>query len=80
VITDLGMPGVDGRRVASAIKHASPDTPVILLTGWGERLRAEEEMVPHVDQILGKPPKLSEIRAVLAICCGEEVAANAARA
>jgi signal transduction histidine kinase/ActR/RegA family two-component response regulator len=80
VITDLGMPGLDGRRVASAIKQASPATPVILLTGWGERLRAEEETVPNVDQILSKPPKLSEVRAALAIACGEEVIANAARA
>ena len=38
VITDLGMPHVDGRRVASAVKAASPATPVILLTGWGQRL------------------------------------------
>jgi CheY-like chemotaxis protein/anti-sigma regulatory factor (Ser/Thr protein kinase) len=35
VVTDLGMPHVDGRAVASAIKAASPSTPVILLTGWG---------------------------------------------
>jgi signal transduction histidine kinase/ActR/RegA family two-component response regulator len=80
VITDLGMPGLDGRRVAAAVKLASPETPVILLTGWGERLRAEEETVPHVDQILSKPPKLSDVRAVLALCCGQHIAANAARA
>jgi signal transduction histidine kinase/CheY-like chemotaxis protein len=80
VITDLGMPGLDGRRVAAAIKLASPQTPVILLTGWGERLRAEEETVAHVDQVLSKPPKLSELRAVLALCCGHEIATNAASA
>src|SRR5690606_17587244 len=40
VITDLGMPHVDGKRVASAVKAASPSTPVILLTGWGKRLEA----------------------------------------
>ena len=38
VITDLGMPYVDGRQVAMAIKQAAPSTPVILLTGWGQRL------------------------------------------
>jgi signal transduction histidine kinase/ActR/RegA family two-component response regulator len=80
VITDLGMPGMDGRRVAAAIKQASPQTPVILLTGWGERMKAEEETPPHVDHLLSKPPKLSELRAVLAAACGQEVAANAARA
>jgi CheY-like chemotaxis protein len=41
VITDLGMPQVDGRKVARAVKAASPSTPVILLTGWGQQLEAE---------------------------------------
>ena len=47
VITDLGMPYVDGRKVAAAIKAASPETPVIMLTGWGERIVAEEETSPR---------------------------------
>jgi signal transduction histidine kinase/ActR/RegA family two-component response regulator len=66
VITDLGMPYVDGRRVAAAIKTASPHTPVILLTGWGKRLLAENDIPAHVDRVLSKPPRLSEIRAALA--------------
>ncbi len=37
--TDLGMPHVDGRQVARALKAWSPQLPVILLTGWGQRLR-----------------------------------------
>ena len=68
VITDLGMPYVDGRQVASAIKGASPDTPVIMLTGWGQRLVAEGDIPPHVDCVLNKPPKLRELREALAQC------------
>jgi PAS domain S-box-containing protein len=52
VITDLGMPYVDGRRVAAAIKAVAPTTPIILLTGWGQRLEAEGDVPPHVDRIL----------------------------
>ena len=66
VITDLGMPHVDGRRVAAAIKAVSPDTPVILLTGWGQRLMADNQVPPHVDRVLNKPPRLKELRAALA--------------
>jgi len=66
VITDLGMPYVDGRKVSSAIKAASPSTPVIMLTGWGQRLVAEGDIPPHVDRVLNKPPKLRELRAALA--------------
>jgi CheY-like chemotaxis protein len=66
VITDLGMPYVDGRAVASAVKAASPATPVIMLTGWGQRLVSENEIPAHVDRILSKPPKLRALRETLA--------------
>jgi CheY-like chemotaxis protein/anti-sigma regulatory factor (Ser/Thr protein kinase) len=66
VITDLGMPYVDGRMVAAAVKAVSPETPVILLTGWGRRMLAEHEIPPHVDRLLSKPPRLSELRMALA--------------
>jgi signal transduction histidine kinase/ActR/RegA family two-component response regulator len=66
VITDLGMPHVDGRKVASTIKMLSSTTPVILLTGWGQRLIAANDIPPHVDKLLSKPPRLHELRAALA--------------
>jgi signal transduction histidine kinase/ActR/RegA family two-component response regulator len=69
VITDLGMPHVDGRKVAASIKQLSATTPVILLTGWGQRLIAENDTPPHVDRVLSKPPRLRELRAALAELC-----------
>ncbi|HEY3730761.1 MAG TPA: ATP-binding protein [Steroidobacteraceae bacterium] len=66
VITDLGMPHVDGRKVAAAIKSISPSTPIILLTGWGQRLVAENDVPPHVNRVLNKPPKLQQLRTALA--------------
>lgn len=66
VITDLGMPRVHGRKLAESIKAASAQTPVILLTAWAEQLLASKELPPHVDQIVGKPPRLAELRAALA--------------
>ncbi len=66
VITDLGMPHVDGRAVSSAVKQASPATPLILLTGWGERLLSEGHTLPHVDRVLSKPPRLRDVRRALA--------------
>jgi signal transduction histidine kinase/ActR/RegA family two-component response regulator len=65
VITDLGMPYVDGRKVAAAVKAASAHTPVILLTGWGKRLLAENDIPAHVDRVLSKPPRLAEVRTAL---------------
>lgn len=68
VITDLGMPYIDGRRVAAAVKGASPATPVILLTGWGKRLMENGGVPEHVDRVLSKPPRIAELRAALAQC------------
>lgn len=72
VVTDLGMPYVDGRQVASAIKGIAPTVPVILLTGWGQRLIADGDIPPHVDCVLSKPPKLHEVRAALALLCSPD--------
>jgi CheY-like chemotaxis protein len=66
VITDLGMPYVDGRVVAEAVKTIRPQVPVVLLTGWGYRILAENDTLPNVDRVLGKPPKLAMLRSVLA--------------
>jgi signal transduction histidine kinase/CheY-like chemotaxis protein/HAMP domain-containing protein len=65
VITDLGMPYVDGRKVAGTIKQLSPSTPVILLTGWGQRLLSDNDTPAHVDIVLSKPPKLKDLREAL---------------
>jgi CheY-like chemotaxis protein len=65
VITDLGMPYVDGRKVAASVKKTSPDARVILLTGWGQRLNDEDDIPEHVDRVLSKPPRLSELRTAL---------------
>jgi len=66
VITDLGMPYINGRQVASAVKRIFPNTPVILLTGWGQRLVTEDDIPADVDRVLNKPPKLRELRTTLA--------------
>lgn len=65
VITDLGMPNIDGRRVAQAIKALSSHTPVLMLTGWGRRMQDEGELPPHVDYLLSKPPRLAQLREAL---------------
>jgi CheY-like chemotaxis protein len=65
VLTDLGMPLVDGRQVARAVKAAAPATPVILLTGWGQRMLEKGDIPPHVDRVLSKPPRLRDLRLAL---------------
>ena len=66
VFTDLGMPLVDGRRVAAAIRAESQSTPVVMLTGWGPGGAADHGGAPEADRVLSKPPRLKELRAALA--------------
>ena len=66
VITDLGMPHVDGRQVAAAIKSNRADGKVIMLTGWGQLLADGSDAPAHVDKILSKPPNMWELREALA--------------
>ncbi len=66
VITDLGMPYVDGRKVATRIRQLSADVPIIMLTGWGHRLIATDDTPEHVNRVLSKPPKMADLRGALA--------------
>jgi signal transduction histidine kinase/CheY-like chemotaxis protein len=66
VITDLGMPHVDGRAVVAAVKAAAPKTAILLLTGWGQRLIGTGEVPPEVHAVLSKPPRITELRQRLA--------------
>ena len=65
VITDLGMPYLDGRQVAKALKQESPATPVIMLTGWGAFMKEDGNTPEQVDGVISKPPRSRELREAL---------------
>ena len=61
VITDQGMPEMTGTQLAAAVKQVAPEKPILLLTGWGEQLKAADERPPGIDLILSKPVGLSAL-------------------
>jgi signal transduction histidine kinase/ActR/RegA family two-component response regulator len=65
VITDLGMPKMDGHQLARAIKAESPLTPIIMMTGWGAMIKEDGIAMPEVDALLGKPPQIQELNDLL---------------
>jgi DNA-binding NtrC family response regulator len=69
VLTDLGLPDLSGEEVARAVRERSPETPVVLLTGWADQLRAEARCVPGVTRLLGKPVTLKSLADTLAAVC-----------
>jgi len=63
VITDFSMSGADGLQVAAAIKALAPDTIVALMTAYV--VADSNDLPPHVDCIVRKPPQLAELRAAV---------------
>ena len=66
VILDRAMPGMNGDQVAVAIKQIKPETPTILLTGFGSIMQASGETPPGIDLVLAKPVTIAALRSALA--------------
>jgi CheY-like chemotaxis protein len=70
VITDRAMPGLSGDQLTAAVKQKTPDRPVIMLTGFGDMMKAAGEKPEGVDFILAKPVSLDQLRKALAQVMG----------
>jgi nitrogen-specific signal transduction histidine kinase/CheY-like chemotaxis protein len=66
VITDRAMPDIGGIQLANLIKHIAPNTPVIMLTGFGDMMQASGEMPEDVDWVISKPITLRKFREAIA--------------
>ena len=55
VVTDLRMPGMDGRQFADRLTTLDPDLPVVLITGHGDIADAVEAMKRGAYDFLAKP-------------------------
>ncbi|MBL7190971.1 GAF domain-containing protein [bacterium] len=62
VFTDLGMPNMSGWEVVKESKRISPETIVVMITGWGEQLDRSKLLKSKVDALIAKPFKVQQIR------------------
>jgi signal transduction histidine kinase len=65
VLTDLSLPECSGLDVARSVKRMRPETPVVLITGWGHLLDPERLRDSGVDLMLVKPFRLERVLAVV---------------
>jgi len=65
IITDLKMKGVDGMQLLDEAKRQSPQTEVIVITGFATMETAKESFHKGVFDFIAKPFKLSEIQEVV---------------
>lgn len=62
VLTDLMMPGPDGLEVLREIRHVSPATAVLMLTGFPSTESIIKALELGCDGYLSKPINLSELK------------------
>ncbi|MFA0746311.1 hybrid sensor histidine kinase/response regulator [Fervidibacter sp.] len=60
VITDLGMPRMNGAELVRRIREHDRQVPIIIVTAWGK-----EHFVPEADTILSKPVHSQDLKSAL---------------
>lgn len=55
VISDVGMPELDGIAVASAVRDSSPSIPVLLVTAFGDSQTLKHAKAAGASLVLSKP-------------------------
>jgi CheY-like chemotaxis protein len=67
VITDAAMPGMSGAQLAPQVKALAPETPLAMLTGFGDLMAAAAECPVGIDLVVGKPVSAEKVTAMLAL-------------
>jgi signal transduction histidine kinase/CheY-like chemotaxis protein len=65
VICDLGMPEMNGWRLAREIHDVAPGTTVYLLTGWAQHIKSDDPRRRWVKAVLQKPMRPEMMRDLL---------------
>ncbi len=61
VITDLTMPGITGDVLTQRLKILRPDLPVIMCTGYSERITPEAAKALGIDEFVMKPVLMGDL-------------------
>lgn len=65
VITDLGMPGMDGFRMIRSLREASVNLDIIVITGLSDQEIESKGGLPDDVTVLKKPDPLQQLEALL---------------
>lgn len=66
VILDIGMPGMNGYKVAAAVRERNPDVLLIAITGWGQEEDRHRSKAAGFDHHLVKPVDFGVLSELLA--------------
>jgi CheY-like chemotaxis protein len=76
LITDVGLPGMNGRQVADAARAARPALPVLIITGYAGAALADLSL-PEGMRLLRKPFALEALEPIVVELLAGEIAAAA---
>ena len=76
LITDVGLPGMNGRQVADAARAARPALPVLIITGYAGAALADLSL-PEGMRLLRKPFVLETLEPIVVELLAEEITAEA---
>jgi signal transduction histidine kinase len=70
LITDFGMPDMNGLIVAQRFGVLAPQVPVVLLSGWGIDHASRPA---NVRSVIGKPVTMKALSEAIAVCVAEPI-------
>jgi CheY-like chemotaxis protein len=62
VITDLSMPRMNGDEAIAEMRRVSSEVPIILMSGYPEKLATEHFAIANPSALLAKPLRLDVLR------------------
>ena len=60
LVTDVGLPGINGRQLAEIARQAQPTLPVLFMTGYAEAALDQSEFLEAGMRMIGKPFSLND--------------------
>ena len=76
LISDVGLPGLNGRQLADAVRAVRPDLPVLLITGFAGKALDDADL-PAGMEILRKPFSLDDMVERARVMLGAKTSAAA---
>lgn len=63
MISDVGLPGMNGRQLAEVARTLRENLQVLFITGYAETAMAQDDFLAPGMQLISKPFELSQLQA-----------------
>jgi len=65
LVTDVGLPGMNGRQLAEIARQSRPSLPVLFMTGYAEKAQERASFLDEGMAMIAKPFLLDEFSAAV---------------